>query len=143
MENFKFYDILNVEYPNMEIEKDFPERVLREAQFAPFAALTGYDEAVMETARITDRKRELDEYEKEKINRKLNYIREKLKYFPEVSITYFVADKRKDGGKNVTKTGIVKKIRDYEKDVVFQDNTIIPFEDILYIDSELFLNIEN
>lgn len=50
MSNFEFQDILNMQYPNPEIEKDFPDKILRAAQFAPFAALTGYDEAVIETA---------------------------------------------------------------------------------------------
>lgn len=74
MSNFEFEDILNMQYPNSEIEKDFPDKILRAAQFAPFAALTGYDEAVIETARLTDRKLELDEYTKEELNRKLNFM---------------------------------------------------------------------
>ena len=53
MSNFEFEDILNMQYPNSEIEKDFPDKILRAAQFAPFAALTGYDEAVIETARLS------------------------------------------------------------------------------------------
>ena len=69
MSNFEFQDILNMQYPNPEIEKDFPDKILRAAQFAPFAALTGYDEAVIETARLTDSKLELDEYTKEELNR--------------------------------------------------------------------------
>ena len=66
MDNFD--DILNMPYPNMQIEKDFPDKVLRAAQFAPFAALTGYDDAVTEKARLTEKKIELDEYEKEELN---------------------------------------------------------------------------
>ena len=66
--NFEYDDILNMEYPNPEIEKDFPDRILREAQFAPFAALTGYNDAISETARQTDGRTELDEYELEKLN---------------------------------------------------------------------------
>jgi len=54
MNDFQYNDILNIPYPNPEIEKDFPDKILRAAQFAPFAALTGYDEAVEETARLTD-----------------------------------------------------------------------------------------
>lgn len=55
-------------YPNPEIEKDFPDKILRAAQFAPFAALNGYEEAVAETARLTDKKIELDEYQKDELN---------------------------------------------------------------------------
>ena len=93
MSNFEFEDILNMQYPNSEIEKDFPDKILRAAQFAPFAALTGYDEAVIETARLTDSKLELDEYTKEELNRKLNFISENIDDLPETSITYFIPDK--------------------------------------------------
>lgn len=60
-------DIINMEYPNAEIERDFPDKVLRAAQFAPFAALTGYDDAVKETARQTYEKINANEYTKENI----------------------------------------------------------------------------
>ena len=80
MSNFEFEDILNMQYPNPEIEKDFPDKILRAAQFAPFAALTGYDEAVIETARLTDSKLELDEYTKE--GNKVKYIRATDIYTP-------------------------------------------------------------
>ena len=62
MSKFQYDDILNMPYPNPEIEKDFLDKILRSAQFAPFAALTGHDEAIEETARLTDSKVELDEY---------------------------------------------------------------------------------
>ena len=74
MSNFQYDDILNMQYPNPEIEKDFPDKILRAAQFAPFAALTGYDEAVEETARLTDSKIELDEYQKSELNDKLQFL---------------------------------------------------------------------
>ena len=109
MSIFEFEDILNMQYPNPEIEKDFPDKILRAAQFAPFAALTGYDEAVIETARLTDKKLELDEYTKEELNRKLNFLKDNLDDLPETSITYFVPDKIKAGGKYVTKRDISRK----------------------------------
>lgn len=93
MSNFEFQDILNMQYPNPEIEKDFPDKILRAAQFAPFAALTGYDEAVIETARLTDSKLELDEYTKEELNRKLNFISENIDDLPETSIPNFIYSK--------------------------------------------------
>jgi hypothetical protein len=79
MSEFKYNDILNMKYPNIETEIFFGDAVLREAQFAPFAALTGHDDAIKETARITDEKIELDEYEKEDINHKLVYIKDNIK----------------------------------------------------------------
>ena len=142
MSNFEFQDILNMQYPNSEIEKDFPDKILRAAQFAPFAALTGYDEAVIETARLTDSKLELDEYTKEELNRKLNFINENIDDLPETSITYFVPDKKKSGGAYITKKGIVLKIREYEKDVVIDDGTEIPIDDILEISGNQFNEME-
>ena len=93
MSEFRYNDILNMPYPNPEIEKDFPDKILRAAQFAPFAALTGYDEAVEETARLTDSKVELDEYQKVELNEKLQFLGNS-EDDDEVSITYFVPDKK-------------------------------------------------
>ena len=101
MSEFQYDDILNYQYPNPEIEKDFPDKILRSAQFAPFAALTGHDEAVKETARLTDQRIEIDEYAKDELNRKLNYIIEHIDDELTFSITYFVPDKKKDGGRCV------------------------------------------
>ena len=134
----KYDDIMNIRYPSPEIEKDFPDRVLRAAQFAPFAALTGYDEAVAETARITDIKIDLDESVKEELNRKLSWFMDNLNGMPEASLTYFVPDRRKDGGRYVTKIGRIRNIRAYERDVVFEDGKSVLFSDILNIESEMF-----
>lgn len=136
MSEFRYDDILNMQYPNPEIEKDFPDKILREAQFAPFAALTGHDEAIEETARLTDSKTELDEYTKDEINRKLNFIQDHTDDEIFVKITYFVADKKKSGGKYITKSDFVTKVREFEKDVVLDDGTEIPIEDIFEIDGD-------
>ncbi|MEE1351781.1 MAG: hypothetical protein UHM23_06995, partial [Clostridia bacterium] len=136
MGDFKYNDIICMQYPNPEIEKDFPDRILREAQFAPFAALTGYDEAIDETARQTDEKIELDEYEEEKINEKLMYLINSDK--PEiVEITYFVRDKKKQGGRYITKSGYILKIREYEKDIIMEDGVKIPINDICAINCHM------
>lgn len=137
MSDFQYNDILNMPYPNSEIEKDFPDKILRAAQFAPFAALTGYDEAVEETARLTDSKVELDEYQKAELNDKLIFLNNS-ESDEEVCITYFVPDKKKSGGAYITKKGIVLKIREYEKDVVMDDGSEIPIDDIIAIDGNPF-----
>lgn len=142
MSNFQYDDILNMQYPNPEIEKDFPDKILRAAQFAPFAALTGYDEAVEETARLTDSKIELDEYQKSELNDKLQFLNNS-DTDEEVSITYFVPDKKKSGGAYITKRGIVLKIREYEKDVVMDDGTEIPIDDIFAIEGNQFNETES
>lgn len=110
----------------------------RASQFAPFAALTGYDDAVKETARITDTKIELEEYEIDALNERLNQIQEALDEQPEVSITYFIADKKKLGGSYTTVTGMVKKIDEFEQYVLMQNGLKIPIIDICEIDGEMF-----
>lgn len=142
MGEFQYNDIINYQYPNAEIEKDFPDKILRAAQFAPFAALTGHDEAVKETARLTDRKIEIDEYAKDELNRKLNYIKEHIDDEQMYSITYFVPDKTKDGGQYVTATDFVVKIKEYENTIVMDDSTEIPITDILMIESDVFIEYE-
>ena len=142
MSEFQYDDILNYQYPNPEIEKDFPDKILRAAQFAPFAALTGHDEAVKETARLTDKRIELDEYAKDELNRRLNYIKGHIEDEQMFSITYFLPDKKKDGGQYVTATDFVIKIKDYENTVVMYDKTEIPIPDILMIESDVFSMIE-
>ena len=114
----------------------------RAAQFAPFAALTGYDDAVKETARLTDKKVELDEYSKDALNERLNMIQDAIDEQPEVSITYFLLDKKKSGGAYVTATDRVKKIHEYENIVLLQDGTKIPIDDIAEIVGEVFGALE-
>lgn len=141
MSEFKYKDILNMKYPNPEIERDFPDKILREAQFAPFAALTGYNDAIDEAARQTDRKIGLDEYEIERLNNKLKYLSESSGH-DEVVITYYVPDKKKDGGAYVSKSGVVIKVREFEKDIVTDDGTKIPIEDIYSISGKMFDDFE-
>ena len=114
----------------------------RAAQFAPFAALTGYGEAINETGRIVEKRKELTEEEKDIISSKLFQINERIKEKIEVTIIHFVVDKKKEGGCYKSKNGIVKKIDDYEQRIVFEDKTKIKFEDLLSISSEIFEVIE-
>ena len=127
-------DIINLPYPNPEIEADFPAKVNRAAQFAPFAALTGHGDAVKETARLTQRRVELDEYEKEEINFKLIEMQENPQNV--YSITYFVPDKFKDGGEYVTATGSLSKIDTYEKTIILNDKREISINEILIIEKQ-------
>ena len=131
----RYDDIINLPHP---VSKKHPQMPLsdRAARFGPFAALTGYGEAVMETARLTDNKIELDEGEIERINTKINYLFDNLENALTVEITYFVPDKKKKGGMYLTKQGTVKKIDDFEKIIIMSDLTAIPFDDILNISGE-------
>ncbi|WP_455527358.1 hypothetical protein [Huintestinicola sp.] len=105
----------------------------RAAQFAPFAALTGYDEAVAETARLTDSKIELGEDRAADINDKLCMLRDRLYERPEAEVTYFVPDGRKSGGSYVTLTGNAKRIDEYARTVIFTDGAVIPIDDIFSV----------
>jgi len=110
----------------------------RAAQFSPFAALTGYEDAVEETARLTDSRLELSEDMKTILNEKMQMILDNAENEPIVTITYFVPDKKKSGGAYVDVTGIVKEIDEYERCVVMTDKKKIPIEQIRAIEGELF-----
>ncbi|MCD8383805.1 MAG: YolD-like family protein [Clostridiales bacterium] len=115
----------------------------RAAQFSPFAALTGYDAAVQETARLTDRRAELDEERKQDLSERLNLIQENLAAAPVVEITYFVPDKRKEGGAYCTATGTVKKVDAFQRLVVLTDGTDIPIDEIIEISGAMFRSLDD
>lgn len=115
----------------------------RAAQFAPFAALTGYDDSIHEAARWTDTKIELSEVQTEAINIRLNFLAEHLSDKPYVKVTYFEPDKKKDGGAYLTTEGQIKKIDEYERCIVFTDKRKISFEDILNIECDLFSTLSD
>ena len=114
----------------------------RAAQFAPFAALTGFDSAIKETGRLIDERIELDEEALTVLNMRYQLLMDALDEEPEVTITYFQPDERKAGGKYVSATGAVKKVDDFERRITMQDGTKIPMDDVLSIDGELFSSLE-
>ena len=115
------------------VSQNHPQMPLREraAQFAPFAALTGYEAAVGETARLTAQRRELDAQEAAELNRRLTDLATRLKDRPEVTIEYFVPDDRKAGGAYVSVTGVVRNISVAERLLVIEDGTEIPTDEIM------------
>ncbi len=131
--NNKYEDIINQKRP---ISKKHPPMPLEEraAQFAPFAALTGYEETITETAREVDKRIELDEEAQNTINRKIQELKQQIVTKPIVSITYFQKDLRKEGGEYVTVTEKIRKIDDYKKIIVLENKTEIPIREILDID---------
>ena len=102
----------------------------RAGQFSPFAALTGYEQAVEETARRVDRKLEIDDYRAEQINEGLNYIKDNIRSMPLMDMTYFVRDQHKDGGSYLTSTLKVVRIDEYQHQIVDSGGLKIDFEDI-------------
>lgn len=136
-ETHRYDDIINMPHHQSAHHPHMSNRD-RAAQFSPFAALTGYDEAVRETERLTDSKAELTEDAMEKLNRKLQIIAEGKRLKPKITVTYFQPDERKSGGAYLTYTGTVKKVNDYERTLVMGDGTVIPVEQIYGIESDLF-----
>ena len=110
----------------------------RAAQFAPFAALTGYEAAVGETARLTAERRELSSQEAEELNRRFAALITHLPDRPEVTIEYFVPDDRKAGGAYVSVTGRVRHVSVPEKKLVMEDGTVIPLDDVVSIDGNIY-----
>ena len=102
----------------------------RAAQFAPFAALTGYDSAIKETGRLTDERIELDEEALTALDRKYQLLMDTLDDAPEVTITYFQPDARKAGGQYVSATGTVKKVDTFGRRILLQDGTRIPLDSV-------------
>ena len=133
----KYDDIINLP---RHISKTRPPMAIgdRAAQFSPFAALTGHDAAVRETARLTEDRVELDKYMKEELNHKLQVLIEKVKKNPKIKVIYFEPDEKKDGGDYVTTTAIFKKIDEYERLLVMADGRIIPIEEIVSIEGQIF-----
>lgn len=105
----------------------------RAAQFSPFAALVGYDDAVAETARLTDSRLELTEDEMSELNANLNRLLDNLDEQPQISVTYFVPDKYKTGGRYIVKTGTVRRIDEYARVLIFTDKSEIPIDDTVQI----------
>jgi len=139
--NSNYDDIINLphhvstKYPQMSLEA-------RSAQFAPFAALTGYDDAIEETGRLTTEKIDLDEEIKNKINEKIKLIKNNLSSYPKVSVKYFVPDLKKEGGSYATISGVVKKVDEYRQTIIMDDNREILIEEIVDISGDMLLIIE-
>ena len=134
-------DILNLPHHTSTVQPAMPMQN-RAAQFAPFAALVGYDALIRETARLTDQKVELDESVKAELNEKLRLLLELLPQQPEVTITYFQPDSRKAGGAYRTTNGIVRKFLLNENLLVMMDGSQIPVDAIAALDGSCFSSLD-
>lgn len=141
-EEHRYDDIINLPH---HVSTKHPRMVPldRAAQFSPFAALTGHDAAIKETARLTDERVELDESSKELLDMRLQIIREHLAEKPEVTVTFFEPDQKKSGGAYVTVTGRIKKIDEYEGKLVLEGGISILMADVTAIDGEMFCEGES
>ena len=136
-DSVKYEDIIKLPH---HISKKHPQMSMEEraAQFAPFAALVGYEDAVEETARITSKRIELNEEEKNILDMKLQILNEQIQIqiHPNITIMYFVPDLKKDGGKYIKISGTVKKIEEYKQLIILDDKTEIPISEIISINGE-------
>ena len=139
--NNRYNEIINLPH---QVSKTRPHMPMsdRAAQFAPFAALTGYDAAIKETGRLTDEKIEMDEEALNILNMKFQILVDSLDDEPEVTFTYFKPDERKAGGAYIEVTGTVKKVDDFERLIVMQNGTKMPMDDILNIEGEMFASLQ-
>lgn len=131
----KYQDILYLARPVSKVHQPM-SKSNRAAQFSPFAALTGYEDAVQETARLTTDKITLSEDQIQIINSVLNEISQYLPHSPYVQITYFEPDKRKQGGSYQQISGTIKKIDDVYGMVIMKGNISIPVHQIVHISIE-------
>lgn len=129
----KYDDVLNMPHhvsstrPHMSMHD-------RAAQFSPFAALTGYDDTVKETARLTDEKLELTADRINELNQKIAFLNEHAEERPEITVEYFIPDEKKSGGKYVTLSGKFRRIDEYNQNMVFVSGEEIPLNDIFEIE---------
>lgn len=132
----EYDDIINLPH-HQSSKRQHMSNYDRAAQFSPFAALVGYEGAVQETARLTDERTELDEDAKAALDETLRFLQENPDR-QQVSITYFKPDEKKAGGAYLTVTGSISKINSFGRTIVMEGGAVIPVDDILDIQSELF-----
>jgi len=133
----KYEDIINLPH---HVSSTRPQMSMadRAAQFSPFAALTGHDAAIKETARLTDSRTELDEEALSILNMKFQMLIEKMDCEPTVTISYFKPDERKDGGAYLEATGVLKKMDEHERILVLTNGQKIRMDDVIDIEGDIF-----
>ncbi|MBR2335272.1 MAG: hypothetical protein IKA62_03490 [Clostridia bacterium] len=129
----KYDDIINLSHPTSKKHPRMPIRD-RAAQFAPFAALVGYDDAVEETARVTDEMVEQSEEMKAVIDEKLRYLSERIGEMPTILVTYFLPDEKKSGGEYKIFEGRIKRLDDYDAMMIFECGKKILYDKIYSVE---------
>ena len=137
MQKNNYDDIINLPHHQSKVR---PQMSLynRAAQFSPFSALTGYEDAIEETARLTENKHTLSDEETDMLNRKMALLKDKISEHPTISIRYFIPDELKDGGSYSTICGELRAIDSVNRLVILQDGTTVPFDDIEDISGDVF-----
>ena len=134
--NRRYEDIIGLPYPRPSRRKGMPMGD-RAAQFSPFAALVGYEDTLEESARLTGKRIELDESEKYMLDLIQQQLLNQIDRKPEVTVTYFVSDSRKDGGQYITVSGQLHALLPHRRCMILLDGTTIPLDDVLQLDSPI------
>ena len=136
----KYEDIINLPH---HVSETRPQMSMldRAAQFSPFAALSGYDDAVKEAGRLTDNRVELGDEGQDLLDRKLQYLQEIIADRPEISVTFFIPDEKKPGGSYAILIGNLKRVDLYERLLVMTDGKKIPLDDIADIKGDRFQGV--
>ena len=137
MKEFNYDDIINLPAPTSERHPRMP-RIDRAAQFAPFSALSGYEDAIAETARLTQRERLSDEQGSEILDRWQRVLIAISDIRPKINLTYFIPDKTKRGGRYLTRDATLLKFDEYSRSLVLSDGVTVPLTAVREIRSELF-----
>lgn len=133
-----YNDIINLPH-HVSLRHPQMSAISRAAQFSPFAALSGYEAAVQETARLTDSKIELSEEEQAILNSRLQLLDNMGDSNIKVSFTYFQPDQKKAGGSYIMVYGYIKRIDDFERTIILTDGTKIPIDDVVDIQCEAII----
>lgn len=137
MKKFNYDDIINHPVPTSERHPRMP-RIDRAAQFAPFSALSGYEDAIAETARLTQRERSCDEQRSEILDRWQRILVAISDIKPKINLTYFIPDKTKRGGRYLTRDAILEGFDEYRGILLLNDGAEVPLTAVREIRSELF-----
>ncbi len=137
----KYQDIINMPH---HVSKNHPQmsRYERSAQFAPFAALSGYEDIIKEEGRLTDNRIEINEEAKFILDRKMQILMNSIDKKPFISVTYFVPDERKSGGEYVSINEYIKKIDVLKQIVVTENGIVVPVIEIVDMQGEIFNNLD-
>ena len=131
----EYADIIEMEHPELQGHVRMSLQA-RAAQFSPFAALSGYDEIIAETSRLTTERRILQEDAREFLDRQLEYLALQIEEQPQITVTFFVKDQRKDGGEYCRMSGKLMKIDGLKREIALDQDRRIPVDQIIRIEGE-------
>ena len=131
---WKYEDIVHLSRPQSAVHPPM-DMIERAAQFAPFAALTGYDGVIQETARYVDKPVELTDSAKEELNQQFRLLVTQLNQYPRVTLTHYIPDDRKAGGCYVKTTGNLRRVDEYTRELELVDSTRVDMDTVISVET--------